>query len=113
VRVATVEECRVALERLGERMAAKAAEGSRIDFDRSLSCRISDLDVGFHGDLVDGRITNIAAGENPKAKVKLAAGSDDLVALVDGRLNAASAWASGRIKIDASLMDLMKLRKLL
>ena len=111
--MATVEECRVALERLGERMAAKAAEGSQIDFDRSLSCRITDLGVGFHGDLVGGRIENVTAGENPKAKLKLTAGSDDLIALVNGQLNAASAWASGRIKIDASLMDLMKLRKLL
>jgi putative sterol carrier protein len=114
MRVATVEECRVALEKLGEQMAAKAAAGtSKIDFDRSLSCRITDLGVGFHGRLVDGRIEDVAEGEDPKAKLKLTAGSDDLVALVNGNLNVASAWASGRIKIDAGLMDLMKLRKLL
>jgi putative sterol carrier protein len=112
--VATVDECRVALERLGERMAANAAAGtSKIDFNRSLSCRITDLGVGFHGRLVDGRIEDVVEGEDPDAKLKLAAGSDDLIALVSGQLNAASAWASGRIKIDASLMDLMKLRKLL
>jgi putative sterol carrier protein len=113
MRVATVEECRVALERLGDQMAAKANQGSKIDFDRSLSCRITDLGVGFHGNLIDGRIQDVADGEDPKAKLKLTAASDDLIALVNGQLNAASAWASGRIKIDAGLMDLLKLRKLL
>jgi hypothetical protein len=114
MRVATVEECRVALENFGEKMAAKAAAGGgNIDFNRSLSCRITDLGVGFHGRLVDGRIENVTEGEDPAAKLKLAAGSDDLIAMVNGTLNVASAWATGRIKIDAGLMDLMKLRKLL
>jgi SCP-2 sterol transfer family len=113
VRVATVEECRVALERLGDRMAANATGGGKLDFNRSLSCRITDLGVGFHGSLVDGRIQDVADGEDPKAKLKLTASSDDLIALVNGQLNVASAWAGGRIKIDASMLDLLKLRKLL
>lgn len=111
--MATVEECRVALEQLGDRMAANAAGKGAVGFDRSLSCRITDLGVGFHGRLVDGEIRDVAEGEDAKAKLKLAAGSDDLIALVRGELNIASAWAGGRLKIDASMMDLLKLRKLL
>jgi hypothetical protein len=84
-----------------------------VSFDRTLTCRIPDLDLAFHGRLADGRIVDLADGDDPKAKVKLTAASDDLVAVVQGTLNIASAWASGRIKIDASLLDLMKLRKLL
>ncbi len=38
---------------------------------------------------------------------------DDLVELVNGRLNFASAWASGRVKLEASILDLLQLRKLL
>jgi hypothetical protein len=36
--------------------------------------------------------------------------SDDLIKLVDQRLNLASAWTSGRVKIDARVFDLIKLR---
>jgi predicted lipid carrier protein YhbT len=112
--MATVEECRAALTRLADRMAANAARTSaKLDFDRTLSCRVPDLGAAFHGRLADGRILDVADGEDPKAKLKLTADSDDLVALVQGKLNVASAWASGRIKIDASVLDLMKLRKLL
>jgi putative sterol carrier protein len=112
--MASVEECRAALEHLTDRMAANAeTTKTKLDFDRTLSCQIPDLDVAFHARLSAGQIVDVGDGEDPKAKLKLTAGSDDLVALVHGTLNVASAWASGRIKIDASLMDLMKLRKLL
>jgi putative sterol carrier protein len=84
-----------------------------LDFDRTLACRVSDLDVAFHGRLKDGTIVDLADGDDPKAKLRLTSSSDDLVALVNGQLNVTSAWASGRVKIDASLFDLMKLRKLL
>ncbi|NJC71809.1 SCP2 sterol-binding domain-containing protein [Planosporangium thailandense] len=112
--MASVEECRAALEHLSQRMAANAAQTrEKLDFDRTLTCRIPDLDVAFHARLTGGQIVDIGDGDDPKAKLKLTAGSDDLLALVQGKLNVASAWAGGRIKIDASLMDMMKLRKLL
>ena len=112
--VGSVDEARAALEHLTDRMAANAAATrAKLDFDRTLSCRIPDLDVAFHARLSGGQIHDVTDGEDPEAKLKLTAGSDDLVALVKGKLNVASAWASGRIKIDASLMDMMKLRKLL
>ena len=56
---------------------------------------------------------DLTDGEDPKAQIKLAVGSDDLLALVAGRLHFASAWAGGRVSVKASFGDLLKLRKLL
>jgi hypothetical protein len=42
--------------------------------------------------------------------VKLTMTSDDLLKLVAGELAMGSAWATGRIKIAASIFDLLKLR---
>jgi hypothetical protein len=39
--------------------------------------------------------------------------SDDLVSLANDELGAAKAWTSGRLKIDAGVFDLLRLRKLL
>jgi len=112
--MATVEACRAALVRLAERMAANAAETrQKLDFDRTVACRVTDLGVAFHGRLKDGHIIGLADGDDPTAKVKLTANSDDLVALLNGELPVASAWASGRVKLDASFLDLVKLRKLM
>lgn len=112
--MATVDECRAALQKLAEHLAANAAEArDKLDFDRSLAFRITDLDTAFHGRLKDGQIGDLTEGDDPRAKIKLTSSSDDLVALVNGRLNVMSAWTSGRIKIDAGMLDLLKLRKLL
>ena len=49
----------------------------------------------------------------PKAQVRLTVGSDDLVALTDGELDFGRAWLSGRVKVEASVRDLLKLRSML
>jgi predicted lipid carrier protein YhbT len=105
-----VDECRQALHRLAAHLDAKAAN---TDLDRSLACRVTDLDVAFHGRLTGGRLVDIADGDDPKAKIKLTASSDDLVALLDGKLDVAKAVAARRVSISANPFDLLKLRKLL
>jgi predicted lipid carrier protein YhbT len=105
-----VDECREALHRLAAQLEAKAAT---IELDRSLACRVTDLDVAFHGRLTGGRLVDIADGDDPKAKIKLTAASDDLVALLDGRLDVGKAVAARRVSISANPFDLLKLRKLL
>jgi hypothetical protein len=110
--MATVEECREALEKLAAQMdSADGAPGKGLD--RTLGCHVTDLGVDFRGRLRGGTLTDIEQAADPKAKIKLAATSDDLVALTGGELGFASAWASGRLKVDASVLDLLKLRSLL
>ena len=111
--MATLDQCRTALNQLAERLAANAGAGGRLDFDRSLACQITDLPAAFHGRLEGGKIVDLTDGDDPGAKIKLIIASDDLLELVAGRLDAGRAFASGRLKIKASMMDLLKLRKLL
>jgi hypothetical protein len=112
--MATVDECRTALHDLAARLDANAANAKqRLDMDRTLACTIKDLGVAFRARLLDGRLVDIVDGDDPKAKIRLTVGSDDLVALVAGKLDFAGAWASGRAKVSANPFDLLKLRKLL
>jgi predicted lipid carrier protein YhbT len=109
--VATVQECRQALDQLAARLEANGSK--RIDLDRTLACRVTDLGVAFHARLAGGRLQDIADGDDPRAKITLTTTSDDLVALVEGRLDFARAMGSRRLSIGASPFDLLKLRKLL
>ena len=111
--MATVEQCRQALGDIAAKLAGDPATAARVNLDRSLACHIRDLDVSFHGRLRGGAIEDLTDGDDPKAQIRLAIGSDDLVALVAGRLDFAAAWASGRASVKASFSDLLKLRKLL
>jgi hypothetical protein len=124
--MATIEECRTALDKLSDNMAG--AEGdvrSAAALNRSLSCRITDLDITFVGRLKDGRIEVLDTLQGPppdsdrgdplhaKAQIRLTMKGDDLVAMVNGDLNFAKAWGSGRVKLEAGLRDLFRLRTLL
>ncbi|MFB7273828.1 sterol-binding protein [Streptomyces sp. NPDC056244] len=115
--MATKEECRSALDKLSDSLArADGKVRTAAGFDRSLTCHITDLDVTFTGRLVDGRIEVAEAVAGPpteKAQIGLAMAGDDLVALVDGELNFARAWGSGRVRLDAGFRDLVRLRSLL
>jgi hypothetical protein len=115
--MATIEECRSALDRLSENMAG--AEGdvrAAAALDRSLSCRVTDLDITFVGRLANGRIEvqDTLQGPPPeRAQIRLTMSGDDLVSMVNGELNFAKAWGSGRVKLEAGLRDLFRLRTLL
>ena len=111
--MATVEQCRTALQQVAARMLANPEAARKVDFDRPLACHIRDLDVYFHGRLARGTIADLADGDDPQASIRLTVTGDDLLALVAGELNFAKAWASGRLSVNASFRDLLKLRKLM
>jgi hypothetical protein len=111
--MATLDQCRAALRELAERLAVNAEAGGKLDFDRTLACRISDLGAAFHGRLAGGRVQDLVDGDDPKAKIRLTISSDDLLELIAGRLDAMRAFTSGRLKINANPFDLIKLQKLL
>ncbi|MDG4830522.1 SCP2 sterol-binding domain-containing protein [Solwaraspora sp. WMMD1047] len=112
--MASVDECRQALTELAAKMAANADQvRNRVNLDRTLACRITDLGAAFHGRIADGRLVDLADGDDPKAKIALNTSSDDLLRLVRGELDLPKALAARRVSLQANPLDLLKLRKLL
>ena len=112
--MATMDQCLTALQKvLGDLASSPAAAG----LDRSLSCRLTDLDEVVLGRLSTGAVRELHVlphgPEVPKADIRLTMSSDDLVALTDGDLHFGTAWASGRVKLEAGLRDLLRLRKII
>jgi SCP-2 sterol transfer family len=115
--VATKDECAAALERLAAKLGGiDEGERSKNRLERTVSCQIPDLAVTFRGRLKDSQLVDVtpyAAGSVvPDAQIRLVIPSDDLLALVDGKINFVSAWTAGRIKVNGSFGDLLKLRKI-
>jgi hypothetical protein len=116
--MATLEECEQAVAALVDRLADVDPDVRRkYAVERTVACRVPDLDVVFlarfddEGTISDLQVADTAAKRS--AQVKLSASSDDLIALIEGRMGVPTAWATGKLKIDASMLDLLKLRSLL
>jgi predicted lipid carrier protein YhbT len=114
--MATAEECRKALESLTGRLSEMDPEDRAAHLvDRVLSCRVTDLGITFLtrlGPQGAGPVTEATEGQ-PAAQVKFTTKSDDLVAIAEDPRSLARAWLTGRVKVEASIFDLLRLRKLL
>jgi len=109
--MASVQECERAFHGLAAKLSGSdGAARKTASFDRSLTCTLRDLKVIFAGQLRDGALLDIRQVDKPDAQVKMTMTSDDLLRLVAGELAMGSAWATGRVKIEASIFDLLKLR---
>jgi hypothetical protein len=114
--MATAEQCRQALESLTGRIAdLDPAQREAHLVDRMISCRIPDLGITFLTHLGAGGASPVreANGSDGRAQVRFTAASDDLVAIADEPGSFARAWLGGRLKVEASIWDLLRLRKLM
>ena len=112
--MATVEQCEAAVGALVRRLAAVDPEvRNRYAVERTVSCSVYDLKVVFAGRLTDDGLTDVSTAESDRAQIRLSVSGDDLLALIDGTLAVPVAWATGRLRVQAGPLDLLKLRQLL
>jgi SCP-2 sterol transfer family len=113
--MASAEECRAALQKLAARLAEMNPDQREQYFgNRTMSVTVPDLGATY--------VTRLGAGDDPvraaapgepAADIRLTADSDEVLALAEQPMNIARAWMSGRVKIEASVKDLFRLRRLL
>lgn len=114
--MATADECREALETLVGRIAEMNPEDRAAQFpERTMSARVPDLGIVFvtrlgpHG---ADPVQEAAPGDRP-AQVRFTANSDDLVWIAEDLARFARAWLTGKLKVEASFLDLLQLRRFL
>ncbi len=112
--MATRQQCSAALRMLADQLNNLVNDRTReLAPDRTIMCRIPDLGTSFSAELRDGNVLDINEGGCETAQVTFTVNSDDLIAVTEGSLRFGSAWSSGRLKVDASLRDLLRMRSLL
>ena len=113
--MSSAEECRLALQKLAGRLSELSpAERDRYFGNRTISVTIPDLNLTYVSVLGSGDdpVRQAAPGD-PPADIRMTAKSDEVVALAEQPMNIARAWVTGRVKIEASVRDLFRLRRLL
>ena len=114
--MASVEECREALQALSNRLTEMSPQDRASYFgQRSMSCHVTDLGVTFVTSFTDQGAEPVTETkpDDPPADIRLTASSDDVISLSATPANIARMWIAGRVKVQASMRDLLALRKLL
>ena len=114
--MATESQVEAKLQELIERLetdgVAQGSFASSLPEPRIVALEVTDLDTSYWTELASGRMSELNAGSPERWDIRVRAGSDDLVAIVDGHRSLFSAVVSGQVRVDASITDLMRLRKL-
>ncbi|HEX4834395.1 MAG TPA: SCP2 sterol-binding domain-containing protein [Trebonia sp.] len=111
----TAQECQEALRKLAGRLSELTPQERQEYFgNRSMSVTVPDLGLTFVTLLGSGADpVRLAGPGDPPADMRLTASSDDVISLTEQPMNVARAWMTGKIKIEASMKDLFRLRRLL
>ncbi len=112
--MATEAECEQALRTLVDLLAKVPADvRAKHVLDRTVSCRVYDLGVTWSARLCDEGLVGLTSHDDAKAQVRLSVGSDDLIALIEGRQAVPSAFATGKVRVQASPLDMLRLTHLI
>lgn len=113
--MATKEEVGRAIERLMARLDGNEDNvRSAIPGRKVMGCYITDLDSGWYSVIEDGHVAPPIEEPPPgeRVSVLLKLRSDDLIDLVEERMSFMSAFLSGKVRVDASFTDLLRMRTL-
>jgi predicted lipid carrier protein YhbT len=81
---------------------------------RTLQATCPDLDASWHATWRNGHFSDVVDGPvDGRPDIRIRLDSDDLVELAAGRLDFGRAMAEGRVRVDASMTDLLRLRAVL
>ncbi len=73
---------------------------------------VPDLDASYWTELSGGRMGQLRKGPAKGADIRLTANSDELIQVVNGERSLFSSYVGGKVKVEASFADLLRLRKL-
>lgn len=81
---------------------------------RILLLSVPDVDGEWWSRLEDGKMDAVHDGApDHEADIRIRVDSDDFIDLIDGTRPLLSSYLAGRLRVDASLSDLLRLRRLL
>ncbi len=113
--MATKSEVSRAIERLMARLDGNESNvRTAIPGRKVMGCYVPDLDASWFSVIEDGHVAppTETAPPGERVDVLLKINSDNLIDLVEERISFMSAFLSGKVRVEASLTDLLRMRTL-
>ncbi len=112
--MATPEEVEETLRLLIERLQGlDPAYRSLLPAHRVVEVEFPDLAATYHAEWRAGSLTELREGPAAHPHIRAVLDSNDLAAMVAGDLTFRRAYATNRVRLEASMTDLLRLRSVL
>lgn len=116
--MSSIDACLVGIDLLNKRILDHPeSQRHRHIEERSIGIEVPDLAIVFDVRLTIDGLTDITHRPvdrpAPKPQVRITVTSEDLVAIAEERLSAKTSFLTRRVKVEASLSDMLRMRKLL
>lgn len=112
--MATVAEVDAVLaELMGRFEGVDSGTRAMLPSRRVVEARCPDLDLVRYAEWRDGELIVLDDPPAHRPDIRVTVDSDDLVAMAEGRLSFSRAYAGNRVRLDASMTDLLRLRAVL
>ena len=80
---------------------------------RTIEATCTDLGLMYHALWRRGELGALVAGAAERADIRIHVASPDLIGLADGSVQFRDAWTDQRLRVEAPLTDLLRLRAVL
>lgn len=112
--MASVEEVEAVLDLWLERLAEiDDTTAALLPARRTIEARCPDLELVRFAVWERNRMVSLDGQPDRRPDIRVSVRSDDLLAMAAGELTFSRAYASNRVRLDASMSDLLRLRAVL
>jgi putative sterol carrier protein len=111
--MAQKEEVLVALNGVKGKLESPALQPSFHDFTKTMQFNFPDLNTSFLFRIENGVLKELSESSVEKPDISVTSSSDTLLAIMNRKMGAMSAYTTGKLKVRGSMKDLLKLQKLM
>lgn len=112
--MATVEEVDAAIgDLLGRLGQVDDSTRALLPAKRLIEARCPDLDYVRHAEWRSGTLVMLDEAPEGRADIRISVRSDDLLRIVSGELPFGRAYSANKVRLDATMTDLLRLRTVL
>lgn len=111
--MAKKEEVLAVLEAMKDRLGKPEYQAKMGSLTKSLQFECTDLKTSYAMEVVNGQVISLQERTLPAPDIKATTDSDTFIGIASGKVNAMSAFMSGKLQVKAALPDLLMLQQLL
>jgi len=111
--MATKEEAYKGLERVKAKFSDPNLKEKFKDFTKKLQFSFTDISVNYYFDVVNGQVKTLKEGKIDNPDIQVSMKTDTFIGILDKKINPATSYMTGKIKVKGSMGDLIKLQKIM